>query len=144
VPRYRLSTAATIDGTDGRRKRQSPPDVAFVALQQKVIASSPPTMLCIETFDWILWIRPRKVAIVQSSILRLQGLGDGHMLLRLFDDQREAFRLRSRVERMRDEQAFYENHSGPLRLAWALARIAAVPLLLVALALLLPLVSLSS
>ena len=66
------------------------------------------------------------------------------MLLRLFDGQREAFRLRSRFERMRDEQAFYENHSGPLRLAWALARIAAVPLLLVALALLLPLVSLSS
>jgi hypothetical protein len=45
---------------------------------------------------------------------------------------------------MRDEQAFYENHSGRRSLAWALARIAAVPLLLLALALLLPLVSLSS
>ena len=65
------------------------------------------------------------------------------MLRRLLDHQREPFRLRSRVERIRDEQAFYENHSGPFPFVATVARIAAVPLLLLALALLLPLVRLS-
>ena len=65
------------------------------------------------------------------------------MILRLLDRQREPFRFRSRVERIRDEQAFYEDHSGPFPFLATLARIAAVPLLLLALALLLPLVHLS-